>query len=127
MQRLSLVPLHDFWNEPASEVVRTALTIQKELSMNKAVLVGLTILALSSSAASAWTHRTYHTSRAMYPNASAAAIHPNAYGHPMNAYAAMGAPAGVSSKDYEMYMKNLHDSGYDPKNDYTAAGTVKNQ
>jgi len=31
---------------------------------------------------------------------------------------------GVSSKNHEMYMKNLRDSGYDPKNDFTKAGTM---
>jgi hypothetical protein len=40
----------------------------------------------------------------------------------------MGAPPtvmpGVSSKNHEMYMKNLRDSGYDPKNDFTKAGTM---
>lgn len=45
------------------------------------------------------------------------------------AYAATGYPGygGVSSKDYDMYMQNLHESGYDPKNDYTAVGTMRAQ
>jgi len=34
---------------------------------------------------------------------------------------------GASGSDYAQYMKNLRDSGYDPKKDYTAAGTVKVQ
>jgi hypothetical protein len=33
----------------------------------------------------------------------------------------------VSSKDYELYIKNLHDAGYDPKNNYNANGTIKVQ
>jgi len=99
--------------------------------MNKSVLVSLAILTLSTSAASAWTHRTHH-SRAINPNAaSAAAINPNPYARPTNAYAAMGAPPavrpGVSSKDHDTYMKNLHDSGYDPKKDFTATGTIRQQ
>jgi hypothetical protein len=84
--------------------------------MNRSILVGLAILIVSTSAASAWTHRTHHT-RAVHPNASAAAINPNPYAHPMNAnaYAGVGAPpafmAGpVNSSDYTQYMKNLHDS-----------------
>lgn len=97
--------------------------------MTKHFLAGLAILALSMSAASAWTHRTH--SRAMNPNASAAAMNPKPYARPMNAYAAMGAPPaampGVSSKDHGMHMKNLRDSGYDPKNDFNAAGNVANQ
>ncbi len=94
--------------------------------MNKTILVGLAILLVSTSAASAWTHQ----SRA-HPNASAAAMIPNSYGRPANAYAAMGAPPaavpGVSTKDYDMYMKNLRDSGYDPKNDFTKTGTMRQQ
>ena len=98
--------------------------------MNKTILVGLAILAVSTSAASAGTHRTHH-SRAMNPNASAAAINPNPHARSMNAYAAMGAPPaampGASSKDRDMHMKNLHDSGYDPKNDLTKSGTMRQQ
>ncbi len=32
---------------------------------------------------------------------------------------------GVSNSDRELYFKNLHDSGYDPKNNYNANGTIK--
>ena len=37
------------------------------------------------------------------------------------------APAwgGVSSKDREMYIKNLHDSGYNPKNNFSANGNIQ--
>ena len=38
-----------------------------------------------------------------------------------------GAWGPVSSKDYDMYIKNLHDAGYDPKNNYNANGTIKVQ
>jgi hypothetical protein len=79
--------------------------------MNKTVLVGLAILTVSTSAA------------------SAAAISPRPYARPMNAYGAMGAPPppmpGVTMKNYDAYMKNLHDSGYDPKNDFTKSGTMR--
>ena len=97
--------------------------------MNKSILVSLAILTLSTSVALA-AHKTHH-SRAINPNASAAAINPNPYARPTNAYAAMGAPPavrpGMSSKDHETYMKNLHDSGYDPKGDFTASGTIRQQ
>jgi hypothetical protein len=92
--------------------------------MKKSILVSLAILTLSTSSALAWTHH----SRAMHhPKASAAATNPNPYARPMNAnaFAPVGAP-GVSSKDHDMYMKNLHDSGYDPKNDF-AGGKIKTQ
>lgn len=86
--------------------------------MIEKLLVGLAILALSTSAALA-AHRAH-------------------YRHPMNAYArvvapppAAGAPpaawmGGVSSSDRETYLKNLHDSGYDPRNDY-ANGLMRTQ
>jgi hypothetical protein len=95
--------------------------------MNKAILVGLTILAVSTSAASAATHRAHHA-RATNPNTSAAAAM-NTSTRPMNAQAAvpMAARPGVSSKDREMRMKNLHESGYDPKNDFTASKTMRQQ
>ena len=103
--------------------------------MNKTILVGLAILAVSTSAASAGTHRTHHSRamnpNAMNPNASTAAMNPNPHARSMNAYAAMGAPPaampGASSKDRDMHMKNLHDSGYDPKNDLTKSGTMRQQ
>jgi hypothetical protein len=102
--------------------------------MNKTILVGLAILTASTSAASAWTHRPH--SQSIKPNASAATMNPKASARSMNANAAMGAPPaaatpsaspampGASSQNHDMYMKNLHDSGYDPKNDYTKSGTV---
>jgi hypothetical protein len=34
---------------------------------------------------------------------------------------------GVSSSDHATYMRNLHDSGYDPKNNFNANGVLKTQ
>jgi hypothetical protein len=101
--------------------------------MNKSILVGLAILTLSTSAALA-AHRTHH-GRAMNTNASAAATNPNpygTYGRSMNANAYAGAPSvgwwgGVNSNDHAQYMKNLHDSGYDPKNNFNSNGILKQQ
>jgi len=47
-------------------------------------------------------------------------------------YPGVGASPGVgtgsaSSSDHATYMKNLHDSGYDPKNNFSASGNVKTQ
>jgi hypothetical protein len=77
--------------------------------MTKGLLVSLAILTLSTSAALA-AHRTHH------PDA-------------MKAFAAVPAPpigwtGGVSSSDHTMHLRNLHDSGYNPKNDFNAAGNV---
>ena len=100
--------------------------------MNKSILVSLTVLALSTSAAWA-AHRTHH-GRATNPNATAAAMNPNPNGRPMNANAFAGPSAspvggwgGVSSNDRALYIKNLHDAGYDPKNNFNANGTIKTQ
>jgi hypothetical protein len=81
--------------------------------MTRNIVVSLAILALSTSAALA-AQRTLHH-------------------HAMNAYAAAPAaphPAmsigGVSSSDHATYLRNLHDSGYNPKNDYVN-GVIRTQ
>ena len=43
------------------------------------------------------------------------------YGGPSAAW------GGVSSSDRAQYIKNLHDSGYNPKDNFNANGTVKTQ
>ena len=58
--------------------------------MNKTILVGLAILTVSTSAASAWTDRT-DESHAVKPHASAATMKPNASARAMNANAAITA------------------------------------
>ena len=35
------------------------------------------------------------------------------------------AQVGVSSSDHALYLKNLADSGYNPKNDYNPNGTIR--
>jgi hypothetical protein len=150
--------------------------------MKKSVLVGLAILAASTSAASAWTHQShrihhasaYRANRAaqseamnngaynngyygpgyarsgFWPGDAAGAavgtagtiaagavntagaiatapFRPTTYGYyPANSYA-MAPGADFNSSDRAQHMKNLRDSGYDPKNDFDAAGNVKNQ
>lgn len=79
--------------------------------MTRTFVVGLAILTLSTSVALA-AHRTHHRNA-------------------MNAHASMGAtpvvwPGGVSSGDHALYLRNLRDSGYNPKNDY-ANGLIKTQ
>jgi hypothetical protein len=74
--------------------------------MRRGIVVGLAVLALSTSAALA-AHRTHHHHQAMEaPVPSDAGPAPGMW---------MG---GVNSTDHAMYMQNLHDSGYNPKNDY---------
>jgi hypothetical protein len=154
--------------------------------MKKSILVGLAILAVSTSAASAWTHQSYRNShQAHYSSASRVnmaaqreAMNNRAYNNgyygpgyarsgfwpadvagtavgtagaiaagavntagaiatapfrPANSYAYYAAnsyamaPGGVSSEDHVRHMKNLHDFGYDPKNDFTRSGTIATQ
>jgi hypothetical protein len=81
----------------------------EELTMTKIILVGLAILTLSTSAALA-AQRTHHR-------------------HAMNAFARVGAPpvvsmGGVSSSDHVMYMRNLRDSRYNPKNNFDGSGRL---
>ena len=80
--------------------------------MTKSILVSLAVLTLSTSAA--------------------LAANPTHHRHAMNANAGVAAPpvvvpGGVSSSDRAMYMRNLHDSGYDPKNNFNANGNIKTQ
>jgi hypothetical protein len=80
--------------------------------MTKSILVGLAVLTLSTSAALA-AHRTHHR-------------------HAMNPYGSVGASpviwtGGVSSSDHATYIRNLHDSGYEPKNNFDARGILKQQ
>jgi hypothetical protein len=67
--------------------------------MMKGILVGLTIVAVSTSAALA-AKRTHHAK----PKAAAAATNPGSMTPVM-------WPGGVSDADRALYAKNLHDSG----------------
>ena len=80
--------------------------------MTKSILVSLAILTLSTSAA--------------------LAAHPTHHRHAMNANASVGASlvvwtGGVSSSDRATYIRNLHDAGYDPKNNFDAKGNLRTQ
>jgi hypothetical protein len=94
--------------------------LSEELTMTKSILA-ITILALTTSGALAAHHRTHHH-------------------HAMNASPAVGAPppmmgapspvmwpGGVNSKDHADYVKNLRESGYNPKNDFNTTGTIRTQ
>ena len=61
--------------------------------MKKAILVGLALLTISTSAASAWTDRN-DESRAMKPHASARVLNANA------AMAPSGAPNNLADKQH---------------------------
>jgi hypothetical protein len=42
-----------------------------------------------------------------------------------SAFAQAPVPGGVSSSDGALHIKNLHDSGYNPKNDFNPNGTIR--
>jgi len=89
--------------------------LSEELTMSKSILA-ITILALTTSGALAAHHRHHHQA--------------------MNASPVVGAPpppspviwpGAVSSSDHADYVKNLRESGYNPKSDFNTNGTIKNQ
>ena len=79
--------------------------------MSKNILVGLSLALLSTSAGLA-AHRHHHH-RILNPRGMSAAA-------PM-------VPAGpmAANGDYDKFVKNLHDSGYDKKKDYNPDGTMR--
>ena len=96
------------------------LDISEELTMTKSILISLAVLAVSTSGALAayQTHYHYH--------------HHPAYHPAMNANASVAASpvlwrGGASSADYNLYIRNLRESGYNPKDNFNETGTVKTQ
>jgi hypothetical protein len=92
--------------------------LSEELTMTKSILA-ITILALTTSGALAAHHRHHH--QAM--NASPVVGAPP----PIGAPSPVIWPGAVSSSDHADYVKNLRESGYNPKNDFNTNGTIKNQ
>ena len=81
--------------------------------MGKGILAIATILALSTSGALA-AQRTHH-------HHASPALLPSEGSGRLNAYAV--GPG--TSRDRTMYIKNLRDSGYNPKNDFNPNGTIR--
>jgi hypothetical protein len=86
--------------------------------MTKSILVSLAILTLATSAALAAQH-THHR-QALNANASLGAP-------PVVGASPVFSTGGVSSSDHAMYIRNLSDSGYNPKNNFTPSGNVAQQ
>ena len=80
--------------------------------MTGKLLVALAIVTLSASAASAAHHHHHHVVNA---NAATPASPPT------------GWIGTTNSGDHAMYLQNLHDSGYNPRNDRDANGNVAAQ
>ena len=82
--------------------------------MTRRLLVALAVLTLSASAASAAHYHHHHRAMAAYAAAP-------------EAPPPIGWMGGASSNDHAMYLRNLHDSGYNPRNDRDANGNVAAQ
>jgi hypothetical protein len=94
--------------------------LSEELTMTKSILA-ITILALTTSGALAAHHRHHH----QVMNASPVVDAPPHF--MMGGASPVIWPGAVSSSDHADYVKNLRESGYNPKNDYNTNGTIKNQ
>jgi TPP-dependent pyruvate/acetoin dehydrogenase alpha subunit len=86
--------------------------------MKKIILISIAVASLSTTApADARTagHRTHHHHLVMGTAASPALL---------NANASLNSNAGLNGGDHAMHMKNLHDSGYNPKDDVDSFGNL---
>jgi hypothetical protein len=92
--------------------------LSEEPTMTKSILA-ITILALTTSGALAAHHRHHHQVMNASPVVGALP--------PIGAPSPVIWPGAVSSSDHADYVKNLRESGYNPKNDYNTNGTIKNQ
>jgi hypothetical protein len=75
-------------------------------------------------------NRSTQEKRKMISFKALAAAVPLAATTPVFAQTHLGAtptvvPGGVSSSDHALYLRNLHDSGYNPKNDFNPNGTMR--
>jgi hypothetical protein len=86
--------------------------------MTKSILA-ITILALTTPGAMAAHHRHHHQAMNASPVVDAPA--------PIGAPSPVIWPGAVSSSDHADHVKNLRESGYNPKNDFNTNGTVKTQ
>ena len=87
--------------------------------MKKIILVAIAIASLSTitpADARAAKHRTIHHHAVMGAGMSPAVLSANA------------SLSGIGDgTDHAMHMRNLHDSGYNPRGDYNANGLLVNQ
>ena len=86
--------------------------------MTKIMLISIAIASLSTTAlADTRTagHRTHHRHLVMGVAASPALL---------NANASLNGIGNGSASDHAMHMRNLHDSGYNPKDDVDSLGNM---
>ncbi|MCP3379453.1 hypothetical protein NLM31_03220 [Bradyrhizobium sp. CCGUVB4N] len=82
--------------------------------MTRKLFVALAILSLSASAALA----AHHHHHALNTQAGV----PDPASQPPT-----GWTGGPNSTDHATYLRNLHDSGYNPKNDFDSSGHIASQ
>jgi hypothetical protein len=93
------------------------MTMTQELTMrSRSIVVGLAVLAFSASSALA-AQRHHHAMNDHVINAAA----PPAMPPPPVMWT-----GGFNSSDHATYLRNLRDSGYDPRGDY-ANGLIRTQ
>ncbi len=84
--------------------------------MMRIILVSIAVASLSTAAladARVAGHRIHHRHLVMGTGASPVLLNANA-----------SLNGNVSGNDHVMHMRNLHDSGYNPKNDLDASGNM---
>jgi len=80
--------------------------------MKKIILISIAVASLSSLSTTALAgHRTHHRHLVM-----GAGVHPVLF----NANASLNG----NGSDHAMHMRNLHDSGYKPKDDFDPSGNM---
>jgi hypothetical protein len=82
-----------------------------------AAAIGTAAAVAATSPNWGWGTNPYYGGRPYYGGAFSGTV---------DARASYGGPwGGVSSSDRALYIKNLHDSGYNPKNNFNENGTIK--
>ena len=82
--------------------------------MKKIILISIAVASLSTTAladARVAGHRTHHRHLVMGSGVSPVLLNAN-------------ASLNSNGNDHVMHMRNLHDSGYNPKNDFDASGNM---
>lgn len=86
--------------------------------MKKIILISIAVASLSTTAladARVAGHRTHHRHLVMGSGVSPVLL---------NANASLNSNGNGNGNDHVMHMRNLHDSGYNPKNDFDASGNM---
>jgi len=89
--------------------LKLGLFISQEHIMKKIILISIAVASLSTTALAG--HRTHHRHLVMSVGVSPVLLNAN-------------ASLNGNGSDYAMHIRNLHDSGYSPKDDFDCFGNV---